>query len=253
MRYILLFSLSFLSLFAKSKHDPLLPKYDKRCRAMKVQHAQIDPLKFSGHVDYFNKAVPLFIHQIWFGDKSKMPSKVKDWKEYVGLHRYVHRLWNEGDLETLETFMRPANYHYLNVMLKLENYPAASDIVRYELLKKFGGIYFDCDFAPPRRDHNYVNLNQIFNLTGLTVVTEHHGRSIGESAIFVCNGIMLCPPMHPVLVSAVDQLEANIKSWHKATKNYDAMFCTGPFFLNKILWGSFNVVPITYLKDFGMD
>ena len=254
MRYIVLFVLGISSVFAKSKHDPLLPKYDKRCTAMRVQHAPIDPLNTPEHVDYFNKQVPLSINQIWFGDKTKMPkNKVDSWSEYAGMNRYVHRLWTESDLAELKTFMKPANYHYLQVMLHEKNYCAASDIVRYEILKENGGIYFDCDFSPPRKDYNDVGLHQIFNLQGLTVVTEHNGRNVGETAIFVCNGILIAPDHHPVIVSAVDQIEANIQSWAKAAKNYDAMFITGPFFLNKILWGTFNVVPITYLLEFGID
>ena len=251
MYYLLLIITGFVSLNAK--HDKLFPKYDKRCDAMKVQHAPVDSVDNLEHVDYFSKEVPRFVHQIWFGDPDKMPKdKINDWREYVGMNRYHHKLWTEKDLPELKSFMKPENYTSLLIMLKEKNYTAASDIVRLEILKELGGCYFDCDFSPPRKKKDYVLLDQILTMKGLTVVSEHQGRNIGETALFVCNGILISPPEHPVIVSAVDQITGNLRSYYQKTKTHDAMFATGPFFFNKVLWGTYNVMPITYLKQFKM-
>lgn len=251
MRYIFLLFFSSSLLFGK--HDPLLPKYDKRCNAMLCKYADINPHKIEKQKEYFDQKIPLTIHQIWFGDKRKMPrSKTNLWEKYCELYGFQYRRWTEDDLEYIKSFCREENYNYIEKFINSGNYWAASDILRYEILNYIGGIYVDCDFSPPVWDNRMVDLREMMSFKGLTVVTEHHGRNIGCSAIFVCNGFIASAPEHPVLASAIFQLNGNIKKWYKKTSNYDAKFITGPFFFNKVLNGTYNIMPITYLKQFKM-
>tara|TARA_B100000886_G_scaffold270420_1_gene194400 strand:- start:881 stop:1735 length:855 start_codon:yes stop_codon:yes gene_type:complete len=84
--------------------------------------------------------VPKLIHQIWLGDK-KLPKNsipwMKSWKKYNPDWEY--KLWNEKNIKEL-------NIKNFDVYSKKINPGYRSDILRYIILKKFGGLYADTDF-----------------------------------------------------------------------------------------------------------
>lgn len=232
-------------------HGGLLPDYDKRCDAMKAEMADIRPHILSDQEDYFNKPVPKIVHQIWFGEQSQRDkSKTDQWEAYCKALGYQYRLWTENDMDYLKTFIDQPNYDLFCWVRWKKNYWSASDIVRYEILKEMGGIYVDCDILPPTDNGSFVDLDLILNLKGLTLWTEHHARNINTSGIFVGNSFIMSPPNHPVLVSVTNQICENANHWYEVNKDYNPMFVTGPFLLNKVLSGSVNIVPITYMKKF---
>lgn len=232
----------------------LLPDYDSRCDSMLCHAADIDPSSYSHQVGYFNKKVPKIIHQIWFGDPAQLGIhyEVDKWKKYANKFHYKYRLWQEKDIKKIKKIMSSKNYKLFREMLLLKNWWAASDMLRLHLMKHYGGIYVDCDFSPPTMNGHYVDLKKIINFHGLTLMTEHVGRNIHTTAIFVANGFIISSPDHPVIVSAVEQLSNNINHWYLNQQDYNAMFVSGPFFLNKVLSGCFNIVPCLYLLKFHM-
>lgn len=227
----------------------LLPDYDTRCDSMLCHPAKIDTKS-----KYFEKKVPKNIHQIWFGGpmKPEHEAKIKHWKKYASRFKYKYKLWTEKDIDKFMEFVSPKNFELIMKMISIEGWWAASDILRCELIKNFGGVYVDCDFSPPTKNGRYVDLKKIINFHGLTLMTEHHARNIRTTGIFVANGFIVAPPSHPVINSMVDQFAANIDHWYKLQQNYDPMFITGPFLLNKVLSGTFNIVPCLYLLEFNM-
>ena len=146
------------------------------------------------------------------------------------------------------------NYNLLKTFLREKNWWAASDILRYEILNHEGGIYVDVDINPPiyTNKGDYIDFSDICLMKGLTLMTENHGRNIGRSAIFCANGFIMSAPNHPVIQSLVQNVSLNAHKWHSNTGNWDAMFCTGPFFLNRQLNGNYSILPITYLRELGM-
>ena len=84
--------------------------------------------------------IPKIIHQIWLGDK-KLPKNcipwMKSWKNFNPDWEY--KLWNEDNIKTL-------NIKNFDVYSKKINPGYRSDILRYIILKKFGGLYTDTDF-----------------------------------------------------------------------------------------------------------
>lgn len=219
---------------------------------MDVCHAEVSPHKIEEQKQYFNKKIPSKVHQIWFGNADNRPKKIDLWVDFCNRFGYEYKLWTENSLEEASSFVSSKNMEYIKLFLAQENYWAASDILRYEILRELGGIYVDCDFSPPVYEEEMIDLREITSMQGLTVVTEHKGRDVGESALFAMNGFLMASPGHPVILSMTEQLDKNIKSWNKRTGNYDAMFVTGPFMFNKVLFGNFNLVPLTYLQYFNM-
>ncbi len=84
--------------------------------------------------------IPKKIHQIWLGANG-VPKKsiewMKSWKKYNPDWEY--KLWNEENIKELEFFE-------LDVYSKRLNPGYRSDILRYVILDKYGGLYVDTDF-----------------------------------------------------------------------------------------------------------
>jgi inositol phosphorylceramide mannosyltransferase catalytic subunit len=235
----------------------LLPEYDKRCGFMMSTHAKVYPHIYEEQKNYFEKEVPLKVHQIWFGDqRNKNVISTNTWKEYCETFSYEYKLWSEKDLPLIKIVANPINFRWIEDFLAKKLYHSASDIARMEILYHYGGIYVDCDFYAPkttnRIQNKYIDFRVLTPMRGLTVVTEHHGRNIGETAIFVCNGIVFSCPRHPVIKSMLNQFGMNIEGFRNTKYQDDAMFITGPFMFNRVLFGSYTVIPISYLKEFGM-
>ena len=83
---------------------------------------------------------PKKIHQIWLGEKS-MQGICKKWmNSWKDLNpQWEYKLWDEKNIKEL-------NIDDLNVYSKKFNPGYRSDILRYIILKKFGGMYVDIDF-----------------------------------------------------------------------------------------------------------
>ena len=85
------------------------------------------------------KVVPKKIHQIWLG--SSLPKKYVEFqKSWQNLNPdYEYRLWTDKDITELN-LINSEQY------LASDNFGVKSDLARYEILYRFGGIYVDTDF-----------------------------------------------------------------------------------------------------------
>lgn len=83
--------------------------------------------------------IPKVIHQIWLGPKTPPPyfSVFRDkWRQ---LHPdWEYRLWTDADLDDLGLELR-------DIIEASPNFAEKSDILRAELLERFGGVYMDVD------------------------------------------------------------------------------------------------------------
>ena len=87
-----------------------------------------------------NTPIPKIIHQIWLGPhkppfsmdswKNKYCSRFPDWK---------YKLWTEYEIR------RQLDLINLSYYQKDPRWDAKSDIARYEILYRFGGMYIDSD------------------------------------------------------------------------------------------------------------
>ena len=88
--------------------------------------------------------VPKCIHQIWLGPKA-LPSYFKryqrSWKEHHPDWEY--RLWTDNDVENFD-------FELKDLYNRSTNYGEKSDILRAEILDRFGGLYVDIDFENVR-------------------------------------------------------------------------------------------------------
>lgn len=83
--------------------------------------------------------IPKIIHQIWLG--SPVPERYKEWMNSWRIHHpeWLYVLWTDETVSYLKL-------HNQELYNKARNYGQKSDILRYELLYTFGGLYVDIDF-----------------------------------------------------------------------------------------------------------
>jgi mannosyltransferase OCH1-like enzyme len=80
-------------------------------------------------------SIPKIIHQIWLGDQAQRPQRWID--TWIRAHPdWQHHVWTEANLPALQNERQYAT---------MPAYCGRADIVRYELLHQFGGVYIDAD------------------------------------------------------------------------------------------------------------
>jgi len=85
--------------------------------------------------------IPKMIHQIWIG--SPLPEAFQDlcnsWKLYHNSRGWLYKLWTDDDVDLLDLYNR--------CFFEETKKPGIrSDLMRYEIVYKFGGFYLDTDF-----------------------------------------------------------------------------------------------------------
>ena len=99
------------------------------------------PEEFKQNISYFSKGIKELggISVLWIDQMDIEPS-VRLWLKECSIH-----LINVGTVfgspETMTTF-----YHFKSALAKIpSNFGEASDLLRYEIVDRFGGYYLDCD------------------------------------------------------------------------------------------------------------
>ncbi len=100
--------------------------------------------EFCGVLDRYlrdhSEGIPKIIHQIWLGPNKPPARWIDTWrKQYIDQHPdWTHMLWTEENLAEID-MLRPGSY------FEEPTYNGKSDVVRYEVLYRHGGVYIDAD------------------------------------------------------------------------------------------------------------
>ncbi len=139
--------------------------------------------------EVYNK-IPKIFHFIWIGKNTMPPVYLEYIESWIKLHPdYQFCIWNDDNIPKL-----------LNQDLydSATHYAMKADILRYELLYVFGGIYIDCDFWCIR---SIDKLIRDLNLKGFSAY---------ESDEFIAIGIMGFRRGHDFLLYLLNNIEFNI-------------------------------------------
>lgn len=135
-----------------------------------------------------NNTIPRIIHQIWIGDPAKRPVRLMDgWR----MQGWEYRLWDEEAINALGLQNR-ALYDYF---YQKGCYYGASDVVRLEVLREFGGLYIDAD---TERLEPLDDLPALATADFFAVEANKVGR--------VANGIIGAVPNHPIIVAYIEAM-----------------------------------------------
>lgn len=84
--------------------------------------------------------IPKMLHAVWIGDDSKMPVKCLDtWRNKNP--DYDLHIWGNGHLQHYPW----QNQKQIDQMMDKHDYAGVADLMRYEILYRFGGIAIDAD------------------------------------------------------------------------------------------------------------
>ena len=136
-------------------------------------------------------SIPKKIHQIWLGP---LESPIKAMDSWRILHPdWEYFLWTEANMPSLKN---------QQVFDDSDNYPQKSDILRYELLVKHGGIFVDADeYCIKPIDDLLGGLND----QGIEVFAAYEGRKQDQELI--ANGVLGCQQGSAFMQKMVDEID----------------------------------------------
>lgn len=157
--------------------------------------------------------IPRVLHQIWFGPGGSLPEPfeafAEGWRE---LHpRWDYVLWRQcpPDFEVRPLVDEAASYVPARSVGQLR-----ADVLRLELLYRFGGVYVDCDFEPRKP------IDALIGGIGAFAAWERQG-------VWVNNAIMGSIAGTPFLQRLLEGLPASLERHRGRRPNVS----TGPQFL----------------------
>jgi inositol phosphorylceramide mannosyltransferase catalytic subunit len=170
--------------------------------------------------------IPKIIHQIWLGPNKRPDIWMNSWKiDYVKKYPdWDYKLWTETDISSLKLINKK--------QYDLEPYyTGKSDIVRYEILNLYGGVFIDADSLWIRE--NNISLDKILNLSeksGMFAAYEPVNKQI------LANGVIGFSKNHPILNNMIYFINKNhSKLKQKYNKLNQVWKVSGPRIFTTIL------------------
>ena len=172
--------------------------------------------------------IPKIIHQIWIGPKTA-PSKLMDtWRDKNPDFKYIR--WNEEEIKN-----RKLHLNCLNRINEIEEINGKADIIRWEILYEYGGVFLDADSICIEPVDNVLLSKKCF------AGWENEEARPG----LIATGTMGFPPKHPLVKNAIDWIKENEVSHEKTTKM--AWYNVGPGLLTRMydtkLYNDLHIFP----------
>lgn len=153
--------------------------------------------------------IPKIIHQIWLGGPlpEKYQALQKTWQDMHPTWEY--RLWTDKDIKEFGLINQ-------DLFDEAPNYGEKSDIARYEILYRLGGLYIDTDFS----------CLQPFDIFHHAYDFYTSMQPLDGGYIHLVNGLIGSVPGHPILKYCIEQL--------RHTKHItQTIIKTGPIFFTQ--------------------
>lgn len=157
--------------------------------------------------------VPKTIHQVWIG--KKVPKKYDNWRKSWQKQNpdYVYILWDESSILEIGLINE-------RQFLQAKNPAVKSDIARYELLYRFGGVYADTDFeALKPLDPRFLTRSFI-------------AGQVFHYAPQAANGLMIAAPNAKILEHTIGSLP----EYPGDMSPMDVLNYCGSFYLSEQIW-----------------
>lgn len=167
--------------------------------------------------------IPKIIHFIWLGNLP-IPTTVSDW----GLMNpsWKIMIWNEKMISKHLKLINNSIYNQIDA----NKYNQKSDLLRLEILYRYGGIYVDVDI---------VCLKPIDTLINKTTDTFFIQEKLG----LISNSVIGCTPKNKIILKLVKNLGVNFDKSKPVWKS------TGPGFITKILTNNHLIyIPMSHVN-----
>lgn len=179
------------------------------------------------------------IHQIWLGPFDPPVKWINSWKDgFCKKYNWDYILWDEKSIDKLGLINKKEYEESIS-------YQQKSDIVRYEIMYKFGGCYIDCDMI--WLGHNLEKYIP-FNTNNFIGVQEFPSKSINIiGSPYLSNGFFACSPNHKILKRCINEIPKRVKM-----PTIHTFIKTGPTLLNSSIKEIICIIPynLIFPKDF---
>ena len=189
--------------------------------------------------------IPKIIHQIWLGPNKRPDIWMDSWKiDYIKKYpEWTYKLWTEKEIDDLNLINKK---QYDNEKF----YNGKSDIARYEILYRFGGVFIDADSLWIH--HSLNDILEKSKISGMFCAEEPLNKwSIANGVIGFINN-------HPILKLMIDHVSNNyfnLKKKLKLERNIWQVTGTQPFteivnkYDNKLILESFYFYPESFHQN----
>lgn len=176
-----------------------------------------------------NDKIPHIIHQIWIGNKPPPHKWINTWKQdYLNEHKdWEYILWDDEKLNELDMINKDV---YLNEL----TYNGKSDIARYEILYKFGGVYIDADSVWL----GTKSLSPLCDESGVMFA------GMEPTQDYIASSVVGSPKGHPNLLLIINAIRKNYEMGN--TKRFLQWITMGPLVLHVL---ENNGLPIRRLPE----
>jgi len=136
--------------------------------------------------------IPNIIHQIWIGPNTRPDVWMDTVRKFCHEFGYEYKLWDND---------AAANFPLVNRVAynTVKEYCGKADILRYEILHKYGGIYIDADSVILKGDKLHKLITEFDDDCGF-------GYEIDNERI--CNGVILAKESSQFLKLCIDNLNS---------------------------------------------
>ncbi|MGB5941993.1 MAG: glycosyltransferase [Leeuwenhoekiella sp.] len=170
--------------------------------------------------------IPKKIHQIWIG--SEVPKSYENWRSSWKKYHpdWEYFLWTESEIRSLKLDLQ-------DIYDNSHNFGVKSDVLRYEILNKYGGLYVDTDFECIKEfDHLQEGL-------------DFYAGLMNGSDAHLCNALIASIPGHPIMKKMLEAIKKPI-----VTHNSDEILnTTGPGAFTKVFFENYqsgNLVNVAF-------
>ncbi len=219
LHYKLLFCMLFTSIaawgfgdvdFDRSNGFDLMHKYsakyleadaDAKINLLRENYARLEPSKIHSNS---NLIIPKIIHQVWFGNEP-IP---KNYQYFLETWRQYHpdwqvKIWTEADI-------LKENFDSIDLFLLARSYAEQSDIMRYEIIQRYGGLYIDTDVEC------YASFEELHYKYDF--YTNMEPPALNKKRVTIANNMIAAVPNHPIIKQTLVNIRNN---WHEAEKVFE--------------------------------
>lgn len=175
--------------------------------------------------------IPQVIHRIWIGgpEPAWLARYADTWRD---LHPdWDYHYWTDETVEALFPLDNQALYDRAERIVPRHVWQFRSDLLRYEILWRWGGMYVDADFECLHPLDDLID-----GLDGWAVWSSQDR--------WIANGLLGVTPSHPFIGRLIDRLPARVR---QQGRNSRPARISGPQYLTK-LWRAHGR-PLTILPE----
>ncbi len=193
--------------------------------------------------------IPKILHQLWIGPKTPPTTLMNTWKEKHEADGFEYIRWTEDEL-----IKRGFKSQLQNRINEMEEINGKADILRWEILYEYGGVFVDADCYCIEPVTDLVKKYKGFagyeneRVRGPGWAGKEYSDVLAHSHPLIATGTMAFPPKHDLPKKAIEWIKHNSVNVSRTGKR--AWRTVGPGLLTRLFfskkWDNITILPSYY-------